>query len=134
MHSFRVWFRYAGEVYSWCFWRDLYYRNGVGGVNEISCHGALDLGSTRSLNDLHNWLQSHRALDLGSTSMLVQATEEVGEDSIPLTDSTQIPIIDQPSTSSQPKKKQKSGRKQRKEAETAHAEIEEEEHFNTPSK
>ncbi|GJV05844.1 hypothetical protein Tco_1343500 [Tanacetum coccineum] len=65
--------------------------------------------------------------------MLVQATEEMGENSIPLTDSTQIPIIDQPSTSSQPKKKQKSRRKQRKEAETAHAETEEEEHFNTPS-
>ncbi|GJW83754.1 hypothetical protein Tco_0156899, partial [Tanacetum coccineum] len=56
-----------------------------------------------------------------------------GEDSIPPTDSTQIPIIDQPSTSSQPKKKQNSRRKQRKEAETTHAEIEEEEHFNTPS-
>ncbi|GJZ41480.1 hypothetical protein Tco_0588366 [Tanacetum coccineum] len=66
-------------------------------------------------------------------SMLVQATKEVGEDSIPPTDSTQIPIIDQPSTSSQPKKKQKSRRKQRKEAETAHAETEEEEHLNTPS-
>ncbi|GJU51643.1 hypothetical protein Tco_1221198 [Tanacetum coccineum] len=66
-------------------------------------------------------------------SMLVQVTEEVGEDSIPPTDSTQIPIIDQPSTSSQPKKKQKSRRKQRKEAKTAHAETEEEEHFNTPS-
>ncbi|GJY56349.1 hypothetical protein Tco_0455464 [Tanacetum coccineum] len=66
-------------------------------------------------------------------SMLVQATEEVGEDSIPLTDSTQIPIIDQPSTSSQPKKKQKSRRKQRKEAETAHAETKEEEHLTTPS-
>ncbi|GJU56813.1 hypothetical protein Tco_1234579 [Tanacetum coccineum] len=66
-------------------------------------------------------------------NMLVQATEEVGEDSVPPTDSTQIPTIDQPSTSSQPKKKQKSKRKQRKEAETAHAEIEEEEHLNTPS-
>ncbi|GKE38173.1 hypothetical protein Tco_1461578 [Tanacetum coccineum] len=39
-------------------------------------------------------------------SMLIQASEEVGEDSIPLTDSTQIPIIDQPSTSSQSKEKQ----------------------------
>ncbi|GJU78021.1 hypothetical protein Tco_1275091 [Tanacetum coccineum] len=66
-------------------------------------------------------------------SMLVQATKEVGEDSIPATDSTQIPIIDQLSTSSQPKKKKKSKRKQRKEAETAHAETGEEEHFNTPS-
>ncbi|GJR24929.1 hypothetical protein Tco_0973456 [Tanacetum coccineum] len=50
-----------------------------------------------------------------------------------LIDKKKIPIIDQPSTSSQPKKKQKSRRKQRKEAETAHAETEEEEHFNTPS-
>ncbi|GJX07643.1 hypothetical protein Tco_0195575 [Tanacetum coccineum] len=66
-------------------------------------------------------------------SMLIQATEEVGEDSITPTDSTQIPIIDQPSISYQPKKKQKSRRKQRKEAETAHAETEEDEHFNTPS-
>ncbi|GJW79670.1 putative ribonuclease H-like domain-containing protein [Tanacetum coccineum] len=41
--------------------------------------------------------------------------------------------MDQPSTSSQPKKKQKSRRKQGKEAETAHAETGEEEHFNTPS-
>ncbi|GJR44378.1 hypothetical protein Tco_1312481 [Tanacetum coccineum] len=66
-------------------------------------------------------------------SMLVQASEEVGEDSIPLTDSTQIPIIDQPSTSSQPKKKQKSRRKQRKEAEVANDETEQEENIPTPS-
>ncbi|GJW96242.1 hypothetical protein Tco_0178050 [Tanacetum coccineum] len=66
-------------------------------------------------------------------SMLVQATEEVGEDPIPPTDSTQVPIIEQPSTSSQPKKKQKSRRKQRKEAETAHAETGEDEHLTTPS-
>ncbi|GJX05512.1 hypothetical protein Tco_0191428 [Tanacetum coccineum] len=62
-----------------------------------------------------------------------EATEEVGEDSVPPTNSTQIPIIDQPSTSSQPKKKQKSKRKQRKEAETAHTETEEEEHLYTPT-
>ncbi|GJW25630.1 hypothetical protein Tco_0039441 [Tanacetum coccineum] len=66
-------------------------------------------------------------------SMLVQASEEVGEDSIPPTDSTQIPIIDQPSTSSQPKKKQKSRRKQRKEAEVANDETEQEENITTPS-
>ncbi|GJV52717.1 hypothetical protein Tco_1448458 [Tanacetum coccineum] len=66
-------------------------------------------------------------------SMLVQATEEVDGDPIPPTDSTQVPIIDQPSTSSQPKKKQKSRRKQWKEAETAHAETGEEEHLTTPS-
>ncbi|GKB16978.1 hypothetical protein Tco_0850901, partial [Tanacetum coccineum] len=50
-------------------------------------------------------------------TMMVQASEEVGEDSDLLTDSAQIPIIDQPSTSSQPKHKQKSKRRQRKEAE-----------------
>ncbi|GKD51996.1 hypothetical protein Tco_1280972, partial [Tanacetum coccineum] len=65
--------------------------------------------------------------------MLVQAFEEVGEDSIPLIDSTQIPIIDQPSTSSQPKKKLKSRRKQRKEAEVTDDETKEEEHLTTPS-
>ncbi|GJU11955.1 hypothetical protein Tco_1134351 [Tanacetum coccineum] len=51
------------------------------------------------------------------------ASEEVGEDSDHPTDSNQIPIIDQPSTSSQPKQKQKSKRKQRKEAEVAHDET-----------
>ncbi|GKB17859.1 hypothetical protein Tco_0851782 [Tanacetum coccineum] len=43
-------------------------------------------------------------------------SEEVGEDSIHLTDSDQIPIIDQPSTSSETKQKQKSKRRQKKEA------------------
>ncbi|GJV11783.1 hypothetical protein Tco_1353324 [Tanacetum coccineum] len=40
-------------------------------------------------------------------TMIVQASKEVGEDSDHLTDSNQIPIVDQPSTSSKPKKKQK---------------------------
>ncbi|GKA35828.1 hypothetical protein Tco_0722319 [Tanacetum coccineum] len=66
-------------------------------------------------------------------SMLVQASEEVGEDSIPPADFTQIPIIDQPSISSQPKKKQKSRRKQRKEAEVANDETEQEKNIPTPS-
>ncbi|GJX23578.1 hypothetical protein Tco_0228023 [Tanacetum coccineum] len=48
-------------------------------------------------------------------TMMVQAYEEVGEDSDHPTDSNQIPIIDQPSTSSQPKKRQKSKKVQRKE-------------------
>ncbi|GJV27392.1 putative ribonuclease H-like domain-containing protein [Tanacetum coccineum] len=48
-----------------------------------------------------------------------------------LTDSNQIPIIDQPSTSSQPK--QKSKRRQRKEAEVPHDETEHEESLPTPS-
>ncbi|GJW04978.1 putative ribonuclease H-like domain-containing protein [Tanacetum coccineum] len=48
-------------------------------------------------------------------TMMVQASEEVGEDSDHLTDSTQIPTIDQPSTSSQPKKKRTSKKTQRKE-------------------
>ncbi|GJV61489.1 putative ribonuclease H-like domain-containing protein [Tanacetum coccineum] len=44
-------------------------------------------------------------------TMMVQASEEVGADLDHPTDSNQIPIVDQPSTSSQPKKKQKSRRK-----------------------
>ncbi|GJR29487.1 hypothetical protein Tco_1105719 [Tanacetum coccineum] len=60
-------------------------------------------------------------------TMMVQASEEVGEDSDHPTDSNQIPIVDQPSTSSLPKKKQKSKRKQRKEVEVAHDEAEHEE-------
>ncbi|GJU70688.1 hypothetical protein Tco_1262093 [Tanacetum coccineum] len=66
-------------------------------------------------------------------TMMVQASEEVGEDSDHPTDSNQIPIVDQPSTSSPPKKKQKSKRKQRKEAEVAHDETEHEESVPTPS-
>ncbi|GJS12839.1 hypothetical protein Tco_0407311 [Tanacetum coccineum] len=65
--------------------------------------------------------------------MMVQASKEVGEDSDHPTDSNQIPIVDQPSTSSQPKQKQKSKRKQRKEAEVAHDETEHEESVPTPS-
>ncbi|GKD10131.1 hypothetical protein Tco_1189816 [Tanacetum coccineum] len=65
--------------------------------------------------------------------MMVQASEEVGEDSDHLTDSNQIPIVDQPSTYSQPKKKLKSRRKQRQEAEVAHNETEHEESVPTPS-
>ncbi|GJX31969.1 hypothetical protein Tco_0241824 [Tanacetum coccineum] len=66
-------------------------------------------------------------------TMMVQASEEVGEDSDHPTDSNQIPIVDQPSTSSPPKKKQKSKRKQKKEAEVAHDETEHEESVPTPS-
>ncbi|GJW54219.1 hypothetical protein Tco_0098304 [Tanacetum coccineum] len=66
-------------------------------------------------------------------TMMVQASEEVGEDSDHPTDSKQIPIVDQPSTSSPPKKKQKSKRKQKKEAEVAHDEAEHEESVPTPS-
>ncbi|GJZ18652.1 hypothetical protein Tco_0554775 [Tanacetum coccineum] len=66
-------------------------------------------------------------------TMMVQAFEEVGEDSDHLTDSDQIPIIDQPSTSSQPKQKQKSKRRQRKEAEVPQDEIEHKESVPTPS-
>ncbi|GJX01693.1 hypothetical protein Tco_0185606 [Tanacetum coccineum] len=65
--------------------------------------------------------------------MMVQASEEVGEDSDHPTDSNQIPIVDQPSTSSQPKQKQKSKRKHRTEAEVAHDETEHEESVPTPS-
>ncbi|GJR56781.1 hypothetical protein Tco_1498943 [Tanacetum coccineum] len=50
-------------------------------------------------------------------TMMVQASQEVGEDSDHLTNSTQIPIIDQPSTFSKPNKKQTSKKTQRQEAE-----------------
>ncbi|GJZ49683.1 hypothetical protein Tco_0603873 [Tanacetum coccineum] len=66
-------------------------------------------------------------------TMMVQAFEEVGEDLDHPTDSNQIPIIDQPSTSSQPKQKQKSKRRHRKEAKVPHDETEHEESVPTPS-
>ncbi|GJR16239.1 putative ribonuclease H-like domain-containing protein [Tanacetum coccineum] len=65
-------------------------------------------------------------------TMMVQASEEVGEDSDHPTDFDQIPITDQPSTSSQPKQKQKSKRRQRKEAEVPQDETEHEESVPTP--
>ncbi|GJS19044.1 hypothetical protein Tco_0413516 [Tanacetum coccineum] len=49
--------------------------------------------------------------------MMVQHVEEIGEDSDNPTDSTSIPIIDQPSSSSQPKKDKLSKKVQRQEAE-----------------
>ncbi|GJV19673.1 putative ribonuclease H-like domain-containing protein [Tanacetum coccineum] len=66
-------------------------------------------------------------------TMMVQASKEVGEDSDHPTDSTQIPIIDQPSTSSKPKKKQPSKKTQRQEAEVSQDETEHEESVPTPS-
>ncbi|GJR29285.1 hypothetical protein Tco_1105517 [Tanacetum coccineum] len=65
-------------------------------------------------------------------TMMVQVSEEVGEDSDHPTDSTQIPIIDQPSSSSQPKKKQPSKKAQRQEAEVPQDETEHEESVPTP--
>nr|GEU88885.1 hypothetical protein [Tanacetum cinerariifolium] len=50
-------------------------------------------------------------------TMMVQAPEEVGEGSELPTDTYHIPTVTQPSTSSQPYKKQKSRMKQRKETE-----------------
>ncbi|GKE62677.1 hypothetical protein Tco_1513044, partial [Tanacetum coccineum] len=50
-------------------------------------------------------------------TMMVQPVEEIGEDSDNPTDSTPIPIIDQPSSSSQPKKHKSSKKAQRQEAE-----------------
>ncbi|GJX54768.1 hypothetical protein Tco_0283137, partial [Tanacetum coccineum] len=66
-------------------------------------------------------------------TMMVQAYEEVGEDSYHPTDSTQIPIIDQPSSSSQPKKKQPSKKAQRQEAEVPQDKTEHEESVPTSS-
>ncbi|GJU83706.1 hypothetical protein Tco_1286071 [Tanacetum coccineum] len=53
--------------------------------------------------------------------MMVQASEEMGEDSDNPTDSTQVLILNQPSTSSKPKKKQPSKKTQRQEEEDAQA-------------
>ncbi|GJW29031.1 hypothetical protein Tco_0045906, partial [Tanacetum coccineum] len=66
-------------------------------------------------------------------TMMVQATKEVGEDSDHQTYSTQTPIIDQPSSSSQPKKKQPSKKAQRQEVEVPQDEAEHEESVPTPS-
>ncbi|GKC13494.1 hypothetical protein Tco_1010276 [Tanacetum coccineum] len=56
-----------------------------------------------------------------------EAFEEVGEDSDHPTDSTQVPILDQPSTSSKTKKKQSSTKNQRQEEEVSQDETEHEE-------
>nr|GEZ38071.1 hypothetical protein [Tanacetum cinerariifolium] len=63
--------------------------------------------------------------------MMVQAPEEVGEGSKVPTDTHHTPIVTQPS-SSQPQKKQKSRRKQRKETEVPHIEPQTEESVPTP--
>ncbi|GJT60289.1 hypothetical protein Tco_1003822 [Tanacetum coccineum] len=57
-------------------------------------------------------------------TMMVQPVEEMGEDSDHPTDSTPIPIIDQPSSSSQPKKDKPSKKVQRQEAEVPQDEAE----------
>ncbi|GJW36372.1 ribonuclease H-like domain-containing protein [Tanacetum coccineum] len=66
-------------------------------------------------------------------TMMVQPVEEMGEDSDHPTDSTPIPIIDQPSSSSQPKKDKSSKKAQRQEAEVPQDEAEHEESVPTPS-
>ncbi|GJT96700.1 hypothetical protein Tco_1092218 [Tanacetum coccineum] len=65
--------------------------------------------------------------------MMAQPIEEMGEDSDRLTDSTPILIIDQPSSSSQPKKDKPSKKAQRQEAEVPQDEAEHEESVPTPS-
>ncbi|GKF69676.1 hypothetical protein Tco_0202733, partial [Tanacetum coccineum] len=66
-------------------------------------------------------------------TMMVQPVEEIGEDLDHPTNSTPIPIIDQPSSSSQPKKKQPSKKAQRQEAEVPQDEAEHKESVPTPS-
>ncbi|GJZ26538.1 putative ribonuclease H-like domain-containing protein [Tanacetum coccineum] len=65
-------------------------------------------------------------------TMMVQPVEEMGEDSDHPTDSTLIHIIDQPSSSSQPKK-DKPSKKAQDEAEVPQDEAEHEESVPTPS-
>ncbi|GJV03893.1 hypothetical protein Tco_1337462 [Tanacetum coccineum] len=66
-------------------------------------------------------------------TMMVQPVEEMGEDSDHPTNSTHIPIIDQPSSSSQPKKKQPSKKAQRQEADVPQDKAEHEKCIPTPS-
>ncbi|GKD10602.1 hypothetical protein Tco_1190287 [Tanacetum coccineum] len=66
-------------------------------------------------------------------TMMVQPIEEMGEDSNHPTDSTPIHIIDQPSSSSQPKTDKPSKKAQRQEAEVPQDEAEHEESVPTPS-
>ncbi|GJS88173.1 putative ribonuclease H-like domain-containing protein [Tanacetum coccineum] len=66
-------------------------------------------------------------------TIMVLVFEEVGEDSDHPTDSTQIPILDQPSTSFKPKKKQPSKKAQRQESEILQDETDHEENVPTPS-
>ncbi|GKF01831.1 hypothetical protein Tco_0028754, partial [Tanacetum coccineum] len=75
---------------------------------------------------------SRRITPLFAT-MMVQASEEVGKDSGHPTDSTQVPILDQSSTSSKSKKKQLSKKTQRRKAEVSQHETEYEESVPTPS-
>ncbi|GJS11430.1 hypothetical protein Tco_0368226 [Tanacetum coccineum] len=65
--------------------------------------------------------------------MMVQPVEEMGEDSDHPTNSTPIPIIDQPSSSSQPKKDKSSKKAQRQKAEVPQDETTHEESVPTPS-
>ncbi|GJW96147.1 hypothetical protein Tco_0177955 [Tanacetum coccineum] len=66
-------------------------------------------------------------------TMMVQPSEELGENSDHPTDSTQVPILDKPSTSSKPKKKQQSKKTQRQEAEVSQDETKHEDCVRTPS-
>ncbi|GKC90973.1 hypothetical protein Tco_1151622 [Tanacetum coccineum] len=66
-------------------------------------------------------------------TMMVQPVEEMGEDSDHPTDSIPIPISDQPSLSSQPKKDKPSKKVQRQEAEVPQDEAKHKESVPTPS-
>ncbi|GJZ53226.1 hypothetical protein Tco_0608111 [Tanacetum coccineum] len=71
-------------------------------------------------------------LDRGVKFLMYPPSEEVGEDSDHPTNSTQVPILDQPSTSSKPKKKQPSKKTQRQEAEVSQDKTEHEESVPIP--
>ncbi|GJS89705.1 hypothetical protein Tco_0772341 [Tanacetum coccineum] len=89
-------------------------------------------------NCKHCWMEdqflaeSTRITPLFDT-MMVQPVEQMGEDSDNPTDSTPIPIINQPSSSSQPKKDKPSKKVLRYEAEVPQDETEHEESVPTPS-
>ncbi|GKA41628.1 hypothetical protein Tco_0734288 [Tanacetum coccineum] len=75
---------------------------------------------------------SGRIIPLFDT-MMVQPVAEMGEDLDHPTDSTPIPIIDQPSSSSHPKKDKPSKKAQRQEVEVPQHKEEHEESVPTPS-
>ncbi|GJU86199.1 hypothetical protein Tco_1293745 [Tanacetum coccineum] len=101
---------------------------------ELACMGWRSQILARAGKDF-----SRRITPLFDT-MMVQPIEEMGKDSDHPTDSTQIHIIDQPSSSSQPKKDKQSKKAQRQEAEVPQDkakvpqdEAEHEESVPTPS-
>ncbi|GJU96456.1 putative ribonuclease H-like domain-containing protein [Tanacetum coccineum] len=95
--------------------------------NEFSCSMAsliICLATNQKFNPskyIFDAMVKH--LDGGVKFLMYLPSEEVGEDSGHPTNSTQVPILDKPSTSSKTKKKQSSKKTQRQEAEVSQDET-----------